>query len=204
MNLRFLGIVFFLIVPFSIRAQCDTLPKSDEDYVLKKHYPFFQTCKNCKSKKNKPCLLCGHGYRKYFVGYSYDKSHWATLGFAIDRASCYPEKGSYYWGISYSFVTNRDFVNSISLTYLRDHQFRMQFIFLKYGANLEYLTDFNQSAFKFRPEIRICDNMDDNGFFSRFNFAYGYNFFFSDRLNTFQNRHQFTIIFNLKTLGWIS
>jgi hypothetical protein len=199
--IRHISIAYFILISLVSFGQIDT---TTQNYIIKKHFPFYHSCKNCKIEENRPRMLCGHNYNTIFTGYSFDGNHWADIGFAKDRASCFPDRGSDYFAASYSVMMDQNFINSFNIKYLRDNLFGLQFYFIKYGLNIETITDFNKADFVLGPEIRLSDNMDYSHLLRKINISYRYNIKLNDNLNGLRNFHQITITFNLIERGWIS
>lgn len=202
----FFYIITFHLVLLSLSGygQTDSISQDEKKYSISTHFPFYNNCENCSVQENRQGMLCGHNYKTLFTGYQYDGNNWVALGFAKDVASCFPDIGSNYYAISYSLLIDKNFANSFSLTYLRDNLFGLQFYFIKYGLNLETITDFNKTNLVLRPEIRLCDNIDYCGFLSRINISYGINIKLNNSLTDFRNLHQLTITLKLRNRGIIS
>jgi hypothetical protein len=185
-------------------GQTDSTNQNIKNYRIIDRYPLFHLCKNCRILENRPQMLCGHNYNTLITSYTFDGNHWAEIGFAKDITSCFPDKGSDYLAAVISIMINQRFANSFRLVYLKDNLFGLQFYFIKYGLNIEALTDYKNTDVVLRPEIRLCDNMDYSALLKRINISYGYNFKFNDKLPGLRQSHQIIITLNLFNHGWIS
>lgn len=202
--IKYITATYLVILSFVCISQSDTTIHNNERYSIAKHYPFYRSCSNCKIEENRPRMLCGHDYTALFTSYSFDGNHWTEVGIAKDKTSCFPDKGGHYLSISYSVLLDEDFVNSFNIKYLRDHLFGVQFYFIKYGVNLESMTDYSETDFIVGPEIRISDNMDYSHLLRKLNISYRYNIKLSDNLIGLRNFHQISIILKLIESGRIS
>ncbi len=202
--MKYLILKFLIITTVYGFGQRHGSLQDSSSYQIIDNYPLYNYCKNCKKKENRSSLLCGHCYRSIFLGYSYDERNWVEIGFSKDNTSCFPEKGSNYFAFSYSILVNNEMINSLKLSYAKDNLFGLQFYFVKYGVNIETVTNYEKTDIVIRPEIRISDNMDYNRVFRRVNIIYGYNFNLNKYFNNLKLNHQITLIYNLFEKGHLS
>lgn len=190
---------------------CQDQKNDSVEYRYCDFYPIAHKCTNCKSSLNLPEFLCGHNFKNVFTNtfFGDDGSQRIGFGFAFDKTSCNPRYGTNYAGFSFHVVRNSS-VNIIEteyqFTYLKDNLFGVQFYFIKFGLGTSLITNYKDVSLSFKPELRLCDNMDYSKVLRRINISYSYcmtpfgRSFLSDKYGY----HQFGVILIIVEKGKVS